>query len=63
MYILHVYLIDTVHRRRKILRVGGAEYPTAREARAKLYGHAHFVLNHVHFGTIEDAITSFSMKK
>ena len=24
------------HRRRKILRVGGAEYPTAREARAKI---------------------------
>ena len=29
-------IIFTVHRRRKILKVGGAEYPIARETRAKI---------------------------
>ena len=28
----------------------------------KIYGHAHFMLNHAHFCTIEAAITSFLMK-
>ena len=44
MYIIltcvRVLLISTCmseHRRRKILRVGGAEYPTVREARAKIF--------------------------
>ena len=46
-----------IHRRRKMLKVGGAECTIAREARANFYDHAYFVSNHAHFCTLEAAIS------
>ena len=45
------------HRRRKILKVGGAEHTVARAARAKIFRPHPFGSNHANFRTIEGAVT------
>ena len=37
-----IYIYIYIHRRRKILKVGGAHYVIVRIARAKIFDHAHF---------------------
>ena len=45
-----------IHRRRKILKVGGAQYVIARAACAKFFDHAHLGSKHAHFCTIEATV-------
>ena len=40
----NIIIVHLLHRRRKMLKVGGALNKVARVARAKIFGHAHFSL-------------------